>query len=84
MQLIERHEFDIALLDIGLPKVNGHDLARAVRAREWGKRALVIALTGWGAEGDRDLSRGAGFDHHLVKPVSPEALMNLVAETPKG
>jgi len=77
--LIGRHTFDIALLDIGLPKVNGHDLARAIRQREWGAKVTLIALTGWGANEDREESRAAGFDHHLVKPVSIEALMGLLA-----
>ena len=80
MQIIDRNEFDVALLDIGLPKMNGHDLARAIRTRDWGKRAVVIALTGWGQDGDRLLSREAGFDHHLVKPVNPGALLSLLEE----
>jgi CheY-like chemotaxis protein len=86
LALIDRNEFDVALLDIGLPKVSGHDLARAIRARDWGRQTVLIALTGWGQEGDRELSRDAGFDHHLVKPVRPEALLSLLAgeETAKS
>jgi CheY-like chemotaxis protein len=79
LALIDGNEFDVALLDIGLPKVSGHDLARAIRARAWGRQAVLIALTGWGQDGDRELSRDAGFDHHLVKPVRPEALLRLLA-----
>ena len=81
MALIDACEFDVALLDIGLPKVSGHDLARAIRARNWGKQATLVALTGWGQDEDRELSRDAGFDHHLVKPVSPSSLVNLLAGT---
>jgi len=79
LALIAREEFEIALLDIGLPKVSGHDLAREIRKQEWGKKALLVALTGWGQNDDQELSKEAGFDHHLVKPVSPEALLNLLA-----
>lgn len=83
LALIARAEFDVALLDIGLPKVSGHDLAREIRKQEWGKKAVLVALTGWGQNGDRELSRNAGFDHHLVKPVSPQALLQLLA-TPES
>jgi PAS domain S-box-containing protein len=79
LALIDGNEFDVALLDIGLPKVSGHDLARAIRARGWGRQTVLIALTGWGQEGDRELSRDAGFDHHLVKPVRPDELLSLLA-----
>ncbi len=79
LALIARTEFDVALLDIGLPKISGHDLAREIRKQEWGKKAVLVALTGWGQNGDRDLSKDAGFDHHLVKPVSPRTLLQLLA-----
>jgi PAS domain S-box-containing protein len=79
LALIAREEFEIALLDIGLPKVSGHDLAREIRKQEWGKKAVLVALTGWGQNDDRERSKEAGFDHHLVKPVSPEALLSLLA-----
>jgi len=79
LALIARAAFDVALLDIGLPKVSGHDLAREIRKQEWGKKAVLVALTGWGQNGDRELSKDAGFDHHLVKPVSPQALLQLLA-----
>ena len=80
VELADSTEFEIALLDIGLPKMNGHDVAREIRKRPWGSKAVLIALTGWGQDGDRELSREAGFDHHLVKPVSPEALLKLLGE----
>jgi CheY-like chemotaxis protein/two-component sensor histidine kinase len=79
LELADTTEFEVALLDIGLPKMNGHDLAREIRKRPWGSKAVIIALTGWGQEGDRELSKGAGFDYHLVKPVSPDSLLKLLA-----
>ncbi|MCY7371330.1 MAG: hybrid sensor histidine kinase/response regulator, partial [Polaromonas sp.] len=59
---------------------------RAIRQQPWGKRIAIIALTGWGQDEDRRKSREAGFDHHLVKPVKFEDLMELLAElqTPKA
>ena len=59
---------DVIFLDIGLPKVNGHDVARAIRARPWGKDIVLIALSGWGQPDDMRRSLDAGFNHHLAKP----------------
>jgi CheY-like chemotaxis protein len=67
------------ILDIGLPGSSGYDVARAIRATEWGREVVLIALTGWGQERDRHQSAAAGFDHHLVKPVAPDELMALLA-----
>jgi PAS domain S-box-containing protein len=69
----------VILLDIGMPKLNGYDACRRVRAEPWGQDALMIALTGWGQEEDKRRSREAGFDHHLVKPVDTSLLIKLVA-----
>jgi CheY-like chemotaxis protein len=62
-----------------MPKMNGYDTARSIRAEEWGKRAVLVALSGWGQEDDLQKSADAGFDHHLVKPVEVAALMTLLA-----
>lgn len=70
---------DIVLLDIGMPRMNGYDAARRLREEQWGRRALLIALTGWGQEEDKRRSREAGFDAHLVKPVDLAALQHLLA-----
>jgi PAS domain S-box-containing protein len=70
---------DVILLDIGLPKLNGYDTCRALRAQPEGNKLLIVAQTGWGQESDRQRTRDAGFDHHLVKPVDPAALMELLA-----
>jgi signal transduction histidine kinase/ActR/RegA family two-component response regulator len=72
---------DVVLLDIGLPKLNGYDTCRRIREQPWGKDMMLIALTGWGQEADRQRSRDAGFDGHLVKPVDYAALMKLLAES---
>ena len=70
---------DVVLLDIGLPKLNGYDVARRIRKQPWGKGVVLIALTGWGQDDDRRRSHEAGFDHHMVKPLDPEALMKMIA-----
>ena len=76
---------DIALLDIGMPKLNGYEVARQIRNQPWGRHVLLIALTGWGGAEHRQLTAQAGFDHHLTKPVDPAALtrllVSLLAET---
>ena len=70
---------DVVLLDIGLPKLNGYEACRRIRDEPWGKDVVLIALTGWGQDEDRRRSHDAGFDHHLVKPVEPQALMKMLA-----
>jgi CheY-like chemotaxis protein len=65
---------DVMLLDIGMPGMDGYELARRVREAPWGKRAMLVAVTGWGQEQARQRSREAGFDQHLVKPVELDAL----------
>jgi len=70
---------DIVLLDIGMPKMNGFDVCRHIRQQPWGQDTLLIAVTGWGQEEDRRRTEAAGFDHHLVKPVDPAALMKLLS-----
>ncbi len=66
---------EAVLLDIGLPAMSGHEVARRIRARADGRRVLLIALTGWGQSEDRRKSSDAGFDHHMVKPVDVQALL---------
>jgi CheY-like chemotaxis protein len=72
---------DIVLLDIGLPGINGYDVARRMRSEAWGKQVTLVAVTGWGQAEDRESSRAAGFDAHLVKPVDHAALMQLLETT---
>jgi signal transduction histidine kinase/ActR/RegA family two-component response regulator len=74
----------VILLDIGLPGISGYDVARQVRSSSWAERTRIVALTGWGSSDDRARSKGAGIDHHLVKPVKPDALLALLAELRGG
>jgi len=69
---------DVCLLDIGLPDMDGRDLARRLRARPQTMRAALIAITGYGQDNDRQSALEAGFDHYLVKPVDPSRLTSLV------
>ena len=70
---------DVALLDIGMPKLNGYEVCRRIRQQAWGESMVLYALTGWGQEEDRRRSLAAGFDAHLVKPVLPADLEKLLA-----
>jgi signal transduction histidine kinase/ActR/RegA family two-component response regulator len=70
---------DIALLDIGMPMLNGYEIARRIRDQPWGRDVLLIAVTGWGGPEHRQQTAAAGFDHHLIKPVDPTALTQLLA-----
>ena len=69
---------DVCLLDIGLPRMDGHELARRLRATPEGRAATLIALTGYGGAADREKAAQAGFDHYMVKPPNPEALGRLL------
>ncbi len=69
----------IVFLDIGMPGMDGYEVCRRLRRQPGTEKALFIALTGWGQDEDRRRSAEAGFDHHLVKPVEPVALMKLLA-----
>lgn len=73
---------DVILCDIGLPKLSGYDVARAVRQRPWAQNVKMIALTGWSQDSDRRQSAEAGFDQHMVKPITPAVLMKLLADLP--
>lgn len=71
---------DAIFLDIAMPKLNGYDVCKVIREQSWGKGVVVIALTGWGQNDDRERSREAGFDHHMVKPIELSALEPIVSE----
>ena len=70
----------VALIDLDLPSMSGLDLARRTRALEFGDQLLLAALTGYGRESDRESSRQAGFDVHLVKPVDPDEVLRWLAD----
>ena len=69
---------EIAFLDLGLPNVNGFELARRLRGQPWMNGTVLVAVTGWGKDEDRQRSREAGFDLHLVKPVEPDQILDEV------
>jgi CheY-like chemotaxis protein len=75
---VEKYRPDIVLLDIGMPGMDGYEVARRIRERHEFKEVTLIALTGWGQEDDRRRTREAGFDHHLVKPADIAALQTLI------
>ena len=60
----------IVLLDLGMPKMDGYETARHIRRSDWGRHTTLVAITGWGQAQDRQKTADAGFDLHLVKPVS--------------
>jgi signal transduction histidine kinase/response regulator RpfG family c-di-GMP phosphodiesterase len=71
---------DVALLDIGMPRLNGYDVARAIRQQRWGTTMLLVALTGWGQDEDKRRAIEAGFDRHFTKPMDPAALERLMTD----
>jgi signal transduction histidine kinase len=73
---------DLALLDIGMPGLDGYEVARRIRAEPWGERMMVVALSGWGQSEDIRSSSEAGFNLHLVKPISFEALNGVLSQLP--
>ena len=75
---------DVALLDIGMPLLDGYEVARQIRAQPWGRKVVLFALTGWGQEADRRRSEEAGFDSHFVKPINLENFAEVLATLPPG
>jgi CheY-like chemotaxis protein len=73
-------EFDphIALLDIGMPRMDGYEAARRIREAK-GDRIVLVALTGWGQGEDQQRAYAAGFDHHVTKPAEPDVLESMIA-----
>jgi PAS domain S-box-containing protein len=80
-ELIERVRPRVALLDIGMPKLNGYEVATKIRAQPWGTQITLVAFTGWGQSQDRERALAAGFDHHLTKPVDYDAVRSLLQQT---
>ena len=71
---------ELVLMDLGMPGLNGYEAARRIRAEPWGNEPFLVALTGWGADDDRQRTREAGFDRHLVTPIALDVLTRLIAE----
>jgi signal transduction histidine kinase/CheY-like chemotaxis protein len=80
LQIAEEFRPQVILLDIGMPKLDGYETARRLRTRPWARRTLLFAQTGWGQEDDKQRATQAGFDRHLVKPLDPEVLNQLLME----
>jgi CheY-like chemotaxis protein len=66
------------VLDIGMPDLTGYEVAERIRATDWGKGVLLLAITGWGHEQDKARAHAAGFDHHLTKPAEPDEIGRLI------
>ena len=79
VEIAREYRPDVVLLDLGLPQINGYEAARQIRGLSLGEPVLLIAITGWGHSENRQRTSEAGFDHHLVKPVDPETLLQLLA-----
>ena len=84
LQIADQFRPEMIVLDIGLPKMSGYEVARQLRQQAWGNDLVLVALTGWGQEEDRRRSQQAGFDYHFVKPVDIEDLKRVLwdAKTP--
>ncbi|MGV7207507.1 ATP-binding protein [Oxalobacteraceae bacterium A2-2] len=79
LDMMKREPAQIVLLDIGMPGMDGYEVARRLRAMHWQRRPVLVALTGWGTERDQSLTREAGFDHHLTKPANLAALNQIIS-----
>ena len=84
LRLAEAFAPHVVVLDIGLPVLTGHQVAEHIRGQAWGREMMLVALSGWGQEGDKQKSRLAGFDHHFVKPVDLDALAAVLAAANDG
>lgn len=84
LKAVREFEPDVVLVDIGMPKLNGYDVARAVRERYGKEGPVLVALTGWKQASDRILAQLAGFDHHVAKPYDPGRLLELVRSFTPG
>lgn len=80
LERVMHHQYDAYLLDIGLPEMDGTELARRLRAMPSGKKALMIAITGYGQQFDRRNALRAGFDHYFVKPADPSKLASVLTD----
>jgi CheY-like chemotaxis protein len=80
LEMAEQFAPQMALLDIGMPGLNGYQTARRIREQSWGSSVLLVALTGWGQEQDRRQATEAGFDCHLVKPADPQKIGALIEQ----
>jgi PAS domain S-box-containing protein len=80
LEIAQRDRPRAAIIDIGMPGMSGHEVARRMRLEAWGRNAVLIALTGWGQEQDKQAAKAAGFDEHLTKPVDPDDVERVLDE----
>jgi CheY-like chemotaxis protein len=80
VEVAEAFRPQVVLMDMGMPRLNGYEATRRIRAQPWGRCVSIIALTGWGQEGDKARAQEAGCNGHLVKPVHLPDLERLLAE----
>ena len=80
LELAHKLKPDVVILDIGLPVMDGYQVASQLRRENQFQNTMVIAVTGYGQEEDRRRSREAGFDHHLVKPINHEDLLLILSK----
>lgn len=80
LELFDRLQPDVAILDIGMPGLSGHEVAQRIRAQGNGRDVTLIALTGWGQKADKVRATESGFDYHFTKPVEPDALSELISK----
>ena len=78
LELAAAFQPSVILLDIGMPKMNGYEVAKHIREQSWGKAMILVAITGWGQADDKRQASAAGFDHHLTKPITLAALQSVV------
>ena len=84
LDILAENTFDVILVDIGLPAMDGYPLAAHIRALPNAKDLRLVALTGYGQDEDRRRALAAGFDHHMVKPVDIDRLQALIAQALTG
>jgi two-component system CheB/CheR fusion protein len=80
LELVKVVRPDVGIIDIGLPQMDGYEVAKRIREEPHGRRMLLLALSGYGASDDAKRSSEHGFDYHLVKPVDPDRLTRLITE----
>lgn len=78
LEKAERLKPQLVLMDLGMPGMNGYEVCQHLRARSWGQRSRIVAISGWGQPEDRERSRSAGFDEHLVKPIESHTVDRLL------
>jgi CheY-like chemotaxis protein len=83
VEAAEQFRPQIAILDIGMPVMNGNEAAERIRERPWGRWIHLLALTGWTEREDRERATAAGFDRYLVKPINPAGFLKLIAQLSK-